>query len=244
MIVRSARKRWGCCAFDRVQSFSEWLRGTMEETGRDASHGMEHFERVRQISLQLAEESWFMTSEEQLLLQLAALSHDYLDHKYVTEQQYEGMKRELFEALRNVACLEESQVLDVFLVSQNVSLSKELDGRLEEELLKRRGLMDIRNCVSDADKIEALGKRGLLRLGEYQRALNGAECLTASYLRDLANKHLLHRYSYLRTAAGIQMGKQPYMELLEILACDELLEGVAEEVVAGGHADRAAPLAC
>lgn len=215
----------------------------MEETGRDESHGMDHFERVRRISLQLAEESWLVTSEEQLLLQLAALSHDVLDHKYVKEQHYEAMKQELLEALRNVTCLAESQVQDVFLIAQNVSLSKELGGRLEEELLTRRGLMDIRNCISDADKIEALGKRGLLRLGEYQRALNGAGCITASYLRDLANKHLLHRYSYLRTAAGIQMGKGPYMELIEILSCDELLEEVVEEVIAGRHVD-AAPLAC
>ena len=242
MYKRSSRKRWGCFAFDRVQSFTEWLKGAMEESGRDDSHGMGHFERVRELSMQVAEGSFVFTADEMTLLQLAALSHDFLDHKYVKEKDYERMKQELLDALRHVACLEEAQAQDVFLISENVSLSKELGGVLEEAELKHRGLMDIRNCVSDADKIEALGKRGLLRLGEYQRALNGVECVTPTYLRDLANKHLLHRYSYLRTASGIQLGKEPYMELLEILACEDRLGKVVQEVITGDHA--LAALAC
>ena len=227
-----ARARWGCVAFSKVQSFSAWLSGVMEATGRDRSHGMEHFERVRQLSLKIAEEELDLTSDESLVLQLAALCHDVLDHKYVTSQKLYGeLKTELLEALRNVACLQDHQAEEVLLISENISLSKEKRRELQLQQLTERGLLSFRDVVSDADKVDALGRQGIVRLAQYQLALNGVACLTPAYLRDLANKHLLERFFYLRTDAGVRMAMPAYLELEAIVASEDLLLEVIHEVI-------------
>ena len=232
MYTRMARARWGCVVFSEVQSFSSWLHGVMEATGRDRSHGMEHFERVRQLSLRIAEEELDLTHDESLVLQLSALCHDVLDHKYVTSQKLYGeRKTELLEALKNVACLQDHQVEDVLLISENISLSKEKRQELQLHQLTERGLLSFRDVVSDADKMDALGRQGIVRLAQYQLALNGVSCLTPAYLRDLANKHLLERFFYLRTEAGVRLAMPAYMELEAIVASDRLLIEVIRDVI-------------
>lgn len=236
MYTRMARARWGCMAFGKVQSFASWLEGVMEATGRDRSHGMEHFERVRQLSLRIAEEELRLTHDESLVLQLSALCHDVLDHKYVTSQQsYRELKTELLEALRSVACLQDHQVEDVLLISENISLSKEKRQELQLKQLTERGLLPFRDVVSDADKVDALGRQGIVRLAQYQLALNGVSCLTPAYLRDLANKHLLERFFYLRTEAGMRLAIPAYKELEAIVASDALLLEVIRDVIREMH---------
>jgi HD superfamily phosphodiesterase len=230
----------------KVQNFKQWLKDVMEVQKRDSSHGMEHFERVRVGALDIAVKTSPPNEEESLLLQLAALCHDVLDHKYMTKIEdgrgegsvapKEELKTAMKEALRSLAGLSPRQVDDVCLVSDNVSLSKELEGLLEEDLLMERRLSHLRDYVSDADKLDALGMGGIRRLAQYQARLlqdSGASMhrLSSEFLRGIAQRHLLHRVNYLRTKAAAVEGGRLLRETTCIMASDAALERIIEWVL-------------
>lgn len=230
---RASRPRLECVVFtDQIASFVAWLRGYMEDVGRDGSHGMEHFERVRLTAVALYEESKTGPAdpEEVLILELAALCHDVLDHKYIgSPKELKAARAYLMGALDDVAQLTPQQRNRVLLVADNISLSKEKARQLQTEELRREGLVLVRDCVSDADKLDALGLQGLRRLAQYQLCRNGSSSLTPEYLRDVALKHLLPRVLYLRTEAGNKRGKPALEELEAALSDDASLWAVIRE---------------
>jgi len=229
----------------RVERFKAWLDAAMRQMNRDASHGMHHFERVRRGALELAAETSKQAQpnpEESLVLQLAALCHDVLDHKYLKDGEGRGglteaaLKQEMCAALRDLSELTQAQVDDVCLISDNVSLSKELAGLLDEERLAERRLLELRNYVSDADKLDALGVGGIKRLAQYQahrlleddKPLDG---LSSEFLKDMVQKHLLHRVRYLRTPAARLRGSALETETLCLIASQDALSRIIEKVV-------------
>lgn len=221
-------------AAPKIAKYSTWLARAMHAQGRDESHGMAHFERVRVAALDLARRGNFDLSEhELLLLQLAALSHDVLDHKYFAptalgQHEKAEMRLAMVASLRGLP-LGPEVVEDVCLISDNISLSKELEGRLQHAELADRGLSLLRDLVSDADKLDALGVGGLLRLAQFQAAHLNKEgkCvstfLTASLLKEKASELLLHRQHYLRTGAAQHRGQQLLRETVCILASEAAL---------------------
>jgi HD superfamily phosphodiesterase len=228
------------CVGTRVQNFKRWLTITMEAQKRDISHGMDHFERVRVGALEIADKTLPPDEEESLILQLAALCHDVLDHKYVRKTMdnrdvvsEEQLKRDMKDALSSLSGLSPKQVEDVCLVSENVSLSKELAGLLQEDLLMERRLSHLRDFVSDADKLDALGVGGLKRLAQYQAHLlkeSGVPMhrLSGTFLRGVAERHLLHRVRYIRTEAAAKEGRRLLRETTCILDSDHALETIIE----------------
>jgi HD superfamily phosphodiesterase len=228
----------------KVLNFKQWLKEVMEVQKRDPSHGMEHFERVRVSALEIAAKTNPPSEEESLVMQLAALCHDVLDHKYMSKIEdrkgdvasEEELRAAMKEALQSLAGLTPQQVEDVCLVSDNVSLSKELAGILQEDRLMERRLSHLRDYVSDADKLDALGMGGLKRLAQYQaRLLQDSEAsahrLSSAFLRGIAQRHLLHRVDYLRTEAAAFEGRRLLRETSCIMASDAALEQIIECVL-------------
>lgn len=223
----------------RVQRFTEWLDAEMVRQGRDASHGMDHFERVRTRAIELAEAQTMLSGEQSLILQMAALCHDVLDHKYSKDRdphELAAVEENMKAALRSLGGLQEDQVRRVLLVANNISLSSELAGHLDTCELERSGLMDVRNLVSDADKLDALGITGLKRLAQYQTHRLQLQGLPPTYFglvafRAMAEKYLLHRSSHLRTPEGIRQGALLHREtecmMLSDAAMSSILAGVA-----------------
>ena len=224
----------------KVCKFSRWLTREMMKQGRDDSHGMIHFEQVRAMSLELAEATKLLTEGESLVLQLAALCHDVVDHKYFAKESdaanadMSAAKASMERALRELAELTDDELLRVTLIADNISLSKELAGSLEEEALRSRECLDLRDFVSDADKLDALGKRGLERLAQYQlhvlRQRGLGETLSCEYLRQMATDHLLHRAKYLRTREAVRVGDRLMNETIRILASDVALNDIIRDV--------------
>jgi len=220
----------------QVSKFSQWLRTVMEAQRRDESHGMTHFESVRRKALEIAEKTSFIDDEERLILQLAALCHDVLDHKYSGE---DDLKFSMEEALRITTNLTPEQVVDVCLISDNVSLSKELAGLMEEDALIQRRLLHLRDFVSDADKLEALGIGGLQRLAQYQMHVlrkddRGGKQLSSEFLRTAAQEHLLHRVHYLRTETAVREGHRLLREMTCVMASDAALNLIIDQVIMKG----------
>lgn len=225
---------------ERVDRFKPWVEAVMQEMHRDASHGMNHFERVRQGALELAEKTRCeaLSADESLLLQLAALCHDILDHKYLDNNdvfEKRSLESEMRRALAELSGLSPTQVADVCLISENVSLSKELAGRMDEDQLMERSLLHLRNYVSDADKLDALGIGGVKRLAQYQMHRFheegvSVEKLSSEYLKVVAEAHLLHRAEYLRTPEAMMRGRSLLTETKVIIQSPEALKSIIEKV--------------
>lgn len=210
------------------RSFLHWLGRATEE--RDASHDLGHFLRVRDLALDLADQApapllcaaqrW---RRPRYLLEIAALSHDVLDHKYVTDPATATVA--LRRALLSEAGLVPAEVDAVVLVVNNISLSQELQGALASEALGAQNLQGLRDLISDADKLEALGFQGLRRLAQYHQAtralLRREPKLTPetfrAYLTRECRRHLLHRAAYVRTPPGKDRAALAHEELLMIL---------------------------
>ena len=215
----------------KVCKFSRWLTQEMTNQGRDDSHGMIHFERVREMSLELAAVTKSLTEGESLVLQLAALCHDVVDHKYFAEESDMSVAKASMErALRERAGLTDDELCRVTLIADNISLSKELAGSLEEEALRSRACLDLRDFVSDADKLDALGIRGLERLAQYHLHVLRGEKLSCEYLRQMATDHILHRVKYLRTREAVRIGDRLIHETIIILASDVALNDIIRDV--------------
>jgi HD superfamily phosphodiesterase len=218
---------------ERVRRYSAWLASTM--AGRDASHGMEHFERVRVAALELAAKTRPLAEQDRLILELAALSHDVLDHKY-DGGNHLSLRTSMEDALGSLAGLSAEQVRVVCLIADNVSLSKEISGGMEHAKLLESGCAEIRDLVSDADKLDALGLGGLKRLAQYQthallKSGQGTSTLTSDFLRKVATDHLLHRADYLKTEAARAEGERLLRETRALMNSDAALERIIEGAV-------------
>ena len=198
-----------------AEGFHRWIAEATAD--RDESHGIEHFERVRQTALLIAEEElteqWRASCRwprPVLLLELAALAHDFLDHKYVDGTALPARQAELLSALRSVASLSDEEARAVLLVAQNVSFSKETRGLLDLAGLQAAGCERLRDIVSDADKVDALGDIGVRRLFLYHRhAFAEAEPAEVERLvRDFCREQLLLRADYMRTPLGRKLAAE------------------------------------
>mmetsp|Transcript_89352 Transcript_89352/g.161238 ORF Transcript_89352/g.161238 Transcript_89352/m.161238 type:complete len:114 (+) Transcript_89352:1-342(+) len=91
------------------------------------------------------------------------------------------------------------------MIIDNISFSKEKREGLDLQGLEKRGLLLLRDIVSDADKIDALGDEGLERCFEYTRYANPGAC--PPEIEQLVREHcieklLLLKDQYVRTATG------------------------------------------
>ena len=138
---------------------------------RDPSHGWTHMAQVATQSLSLYQE---LPPKEQLLvptnvLLAVAWLHDVADHKYDPEKKlYEPMRQFLEEwDLPATAILE---IVEAISFSKEQSLKKD-DPNYRQTWLERWGPggLLVRDLVSDADKLEALGAIGYERCVQYRR---------------------------------------------------------------------------
>eukprot|EP01130_Rhizamoeba_saxonica_P018560 TRINITY_DN9335_c0_g1_i1.p1 TRINITY_DN9335_c0_g1~~TRINITY_DN9335_c0_g1_i1.p1 ORF type:complete len:178 (+),score=32.43 TRINITY_DN9335_c0_g1_i1:325-858(+) len=135
---------------------------------------------------------------------VAALVHDVIDHKYVTTDEAVAKKERLFHHISSFLGPEE--VVAVERIIDNTSYSKEKKGKLEQ----LGELMILRDIVSDADKLEAIGEIGLERCFEYQRNL--VSDITSEELEKQVYEHCQDKLSrllkdnYIRTEPGKILG--------------------------------------
>ena len=145
---------------------------------RGESHGFAHACRVRDIAMSILDDP---------TVEIAALFHDILDHKYVDEATWEGQKlRKNLETFLNNSDVAAN---DVLAICGAISYSKEKRARDREEPPPWSHLAPElqfrRHCVSDADKIDAIGPQGLKRCVQYRMELNEDD--PRAIITDVAN---------------------------------------------------------
>jgi HD superfamily phosphodiesterase len=220
---------------------SEYVRLKCEKQQRDFSHDYTHALKVRDLSLIIFEtllqdnlmikESLVPTLDNdtsRIIVTLAALCHDVPDGKYISEQQMEDEVHQLFHVLYQSGVKKDiaNIIVDIVL---NVSWSKEVKGKK-----KHLGEYEIlRDIVSDADKIEALGIIGFKRCYHYQCKLMNIEepknPLTApptDYDNLEVRKKVLEHWSeklcklyefYIKTRPGKELGLKEHIILSQML---------------------------
>jgi HD superfamily phosphodiesterase len=221
-----------------VRVFRAWVAEAT--AGRDASHGLPHFERVRELALRLAEREPSFDASCQanlLLLQLCSLAHDVWDKKCVAPAEAATLKQAALRVLADDCGLPAAAARRVVLVADNVALSKERAGEVPFRQLEAEGCLGLRTLVCDADRLEALGATGLRRLVQHNEALYrrlGREARLA-LARESMLQHLVYRKDYVVTAEGLRLATELVAEMEAVAASDEALSALVEEELAAAE---------
>lgn len=191
---------------------------------RDPSHGLDHMNRVTNNAKQIFEMLCLKCQLTFDLVVITAFLHDVIDHKY----DFDGNLRERTINFLNSIIPEHSQL--ILNIIDRLSYSKENEaiqlGQKNDwkEVLGEMGCL-IRDVVSDADKIEALGKIGLERCIEYSKHAyfqkHGIEIddrTLKENVRIHADEKLLRlKDEFIRTEAGKRLAEPLHQEFVQEL---------------------------
>ena len=176
-----------------------------ELEARGESHGLAHAKRVRALALAIYAE---VGGDDARVVEVAALLHDVCDHKYVDPATDAGRacieRRDRFLA----ETLSASDAAAVVRIMGAVSYSREAKALKKGEEPAWAALPEniqvLRHCVSDADKIDAIGVRGLERCAAYarERGVRGSLNVAREVAEHCDEKLLRLRDEYVRTAPG------------------------------------------
>ena len=176
-----------------------------ELEARGESHGLAHAKRVRALALAIYAE---VGGGDARVVEVAALLHDVCDHKYVDPATDAGRacieRRDRFLA----ETLSASDAAAVVQIMGAVSYSREARALARGEAPAWASLPEsirvLRHCVSDADKIDAIGVRGLERCAAYarERGVRGSLNVAREVAEHCDEKLLRLRDEYVRTAPG------------------------------------------
>lgn len=191
----------------------------------DPSHDAFHVQRVRKTALSIAR-ALFAQQPDLLVVELAALLHDVLDKKYVSEIEAAdpyGYFLPFFQSLSSehgLDLISDGRARQIVKVVENVSWTTEKElrstGRIEEW---HRVCVEL-HCVQDADRLDAIGAFGIMRCAAYSAVVNRPLHAPPGRL-DTAVQHfydkLLHIQERLKTEPGKQMGAKRHQFMVDFL---------------------------
>ena len=193
-----------------------------ELEARGESHGLAHAKRVRALALAIYAE---LGGDDARVVEVAALLHDVCDHKYVDPATDAGRacieRRDRFLA----EALSEADAAAVLQIVGAVSYSREAKALKKGEEPAWAALPEsirvLRHCVSDADKIDAIGVRGLERCAAYarERGVRGSLNVAREVAEHCDEKLLRLRDEYVRTL----------VDFIEILPPSIVIERITGE---------------
>lgn len=176
----------------------------------DPSHDIYHVRRVRRTAEKLAKS----VGANILVVQLGAIFHDLLDHKYKTCQDSVKVVESLFKRYN----LPGEQVQDVIQIINSVGYSRERKLKAAGEWGEWHESSLEFHCVQDADRLDAMGAIGMFRVAAYSAIIN--EPLFISDISERsAYEHmdtkLLKLVDTLRTPLALEYGKKRHNFMIE-----------------------------
>ncbi|KAK2460293.1 hypothetical protein APHAL10511_007682 [Amanita phalloides] len=192
----------------------------------DPSHDALHVQRVRRTALAIARS--LRPPPDFLIVELAALLHDVLDKKYVTEEATEPYLFFLpfFQRVRQehgIDMIDDGRASQIAFIVDNVSWSTEKRLREAKKWTKMHDECIELHCVQDADRLDAIGAFGLMRCAAYSAITNqalhappGNPAQPQSAIQHFHDK-LLHIKGRLKTKPGKALGDKRHKLLLDFL---------------------------
>lgn len=197
-----------------LRALEQFVRRTCGS--RPPSHSADHMERVCAISFKILEHKTRLyyrrnNVARKILIATVAWLHDVCDHKYNTEKlitefsefiadfcvRFEHVfKGTIYQKLFNPI------YIDTMIKMISFSTERERPDWFFEQSKNIGSLgMFVRNIVSDADKLEALGMSGLHRCLSYIKEVNHdmSDSDAKEILRSFNDKNLKKRADYVRT---------------------------------------------
>ncbi|OJA19982.1 hypothetical protein AZE42_04210 [Rhizopogon vesiculosus] len=191
----------------------------------DPSHDAFHVQRVRKTALLIAS-ALPAKKPDLLVVELAALLHDVLDKKYVSEAEAADAYTYFLPFFRSLSSehgldlISDGRARQVVKVIENVSWTTEkklgATGKIEEW---HNTCVEL-HCVQDADRLDAIGAFGIMRCAAYSAATNRPLHAPSGRL-DTAVQHfydkLLHIQERLKTEPGKAMGAKRHQFMVDFL---------------------------
>lgn len=196
---------------------------------RDESHGHDHMKKVAKNTLKILENDY--PDEKQTFYNdvlIVAWLHDVNDHKYDKDGQLKVKLEEFIKKdLSDERASSEKLIIDII---ERISFSRENKNHLLgkdqdwKQVIGDYGIK-IRNIVSDADKIEALGKIGLKRCiqcsKEFYKLKHNKDITNDLLVKNVCDhsneKLLILKDQFIRTNYGKKMAEVAHAEYLKYL---------------------------
>jgi uncharacterized protein len=191
----------------------------------DPSHDAFHVQRVRRTALSIAR-ALSAQQPDLLVVELAALLHDVLDKKYVSEIEAAdpyGYFLPFFQSLSSehgLDLISDGRARQIVKIVENVSWTTEKELRSTGKIEEWHRVCVELHCVQDADRLDAIGAFGIMRCAAYSAAVNRPLHAPPGRL-DTAVQHfydkLLHIQDRLKTEPGKQMGTKRHQFMVDFL---------------------------
>lgn len=205
---------------DLVKLFQLWdkLSAFVSKTCQDRNpdHGFEHMQTVAYNTLKILQSENIKSQEIWQDAIIVAWLHDVADHKY---DQDGTLKENVYQFLTKLVN-DPNLIMNII---ERISYSKEVKMGTTDwpKVLGNHGCL-VRNIVSDADKLEALGVNGFDRCVEYtkydyKKKFNHEipyEILKKNVLDHADDKLLKLKDLYIRTESGKKMAQDLHKELI------------------------------
>lgn len=195
---------------------------------RDESHGHSHMEEVAKNASKILKSDYPYNEKFYNDVIIVAWLHDVNDHKY----DFDGKLKDKLQSFidNELVLVNRSSTRLILDIIERISFSREnkqiIKGKSHdwEHVIGHYGIK-IRNVVSDADKIEALGEIGLERCIEYAK-----EVYMKKFNREISHDELVKNVSthadekilllkdkFIRTNHGKEMAEYAHNEFVECL---------------------------
>jgi uncharacterized protein len=181
--------------------------------GRDETHGRNHMWKISRLAIYIAINEGH--SKKYLLedILIVAWLHDVADHKYCEGTDLEEKLDDFLNNFKNGKLYKD--------IIDRISYSKEVKygSKDWQKIIGIDGLI-VRNIVSDADKIDAIGENGVRRCIEYgfHKYKEATDKEMIKRVKDHAEeKLLLLKDKYIRTQTGKDLAKVEHDIMVEIL---------------------------
>ena len=199
-------------------------------SGRDYSHGWDHVTKVCENALLICKYENICCEREIIIIIIASLGHDIWDHKYVSEYLIDEIKKCFDNDMLEMGILASDRELIIRIID-NISFSKEFIMRQNgEEFDLEVPEERLRNIVSDADKLEALGAICIKRMIEYDihiKKTDNTDNIQAHF--NHIKYHFQNKLSrlitdnYIKTQTGIRLAKPLMTQMRDIIEEDKTL---------------------
>ena len=198
--------------------------------GRDESHAHAHMKKVAMNSIEILlklNDFSLINDKNYKLITFSSWLHDISDHKYDSDGKLKKIRDEFIQEFCNDK--ETNLIIDII---ESVSYSKEkkeIDKGTPINWKKKFGEYEIiRNIVSDADKLEAIGKIGIIRCIEYSNHINKkkyknkTELEINEIIKNDVNKHAQEKLlklkdNFIHTKSGKELAEKLHDELIDEL---------------------------